>query len=84
MPVQVQKLHVDVAVQGVTVDFCGNSQVRAYQVTASAVCLACDVPCLPSLHLLYASHVPCLPCEATHSASYIGPCKAWHSAHEAI
>ena len=41
MPVQVQKLHVDVAVQGVTVDFCGHSQVRACRVAAPAVCLAC-------------------------------------------
>ena len=27
MGVQVQKLHVDVGVQGVAVDFCGNPQV---------------------------------------------------------
>ena len=38
LPVQVQKLHVDVAVQGVTVDFCGNSQVMAYWL-ACHICL---------------------------------------------
>lgn len=30
LPVQVQKLHVDVDVQGINVDFCGNPQVRTY------------------------------------------------------
>ena len=42
--VQVQKLHVDVAVQGVTVDFCGNSQVMAYRVSACHTCLTYSLP----------------------------------------
>lgn len=32
LPLQVHKLHVDVDVQGVNVDFCGNPQVRTYLV----------------------------------------------------
>lgn len=44
MSVQVQKLHLDVGVQGVTVDFCGNSQVTVlYRCPASA---SCSTDCL--------------------------------------
>ncbi len=52
--VQVQKLHVDVGVQGVAVDFCNNPQVsRALKsphlaLTATMPCHA--MPCHASLH----------------------------------
>ena len=58
MCVQVQKLHVDVAVQGTTVDFCGNTQVMACPVCLTHFLPPCLVPHLasPAGSLLHAKH----------------------------
>lgn len=50
LDVQVQKLHVDVSVQDVTVDFCGNPQVM----TCLVFCHALFVPAC-----MIVNHVHC-------------------------
>lgn len=70
MRVQVQKLHVDVAVQGMTVDFCDNSQVIACPVCLTYSLSPCLLPHIASaagttLHALQ----PVMLCNLYHTSA---------------
>ena len=67
---QVQKLHVDVAVQGVTVDFCGNSQVMAYLVSACRICLTHSLPGYKMPHFTKRCQALLVHSIAAHHALY--------------